>query len=72
MIYYSRCLIDLCLPWLDKSSPLYERSAKGFCLVIKAWNKKSATFMERQCFLFLVHFMTKGHQISHNETAASA
>ncbi len=72
MIYYSRFLIDLCVPWLNESSPLYERSAKGFCLLISAWNKQSATVIESQRFCFLSNFMTKGHQSSHSETAASA
>ncbi len=70
--YYSRYLIDLCVPWLDESSPLYERSAEGFCLLINAWNKKSSTFIEPQSFCFLSNFTTKGHWSSHNETAASA
>jgi hypothetical protein len=72
MIYYLRYLIDLCVPWSDDSSPLYERSAEGFCLLINAWNKNSATFIEPQSFCFLSNFMTKGHQSSHNENAASA
>jgi hypothetical protein len=45
MIYYSRYLIDLCVPWLEESSPLFERSTKGFFSLINAWNKKSATFI---------------------------
>jgi hypothetical protein len=31
-----------------------------------------ATVIEHQCFCFLSNFMTKRHQSSHNETAASA
>jgi hypothetical protein len=58
MIYNSRYLIDLCVPWLDELSPLYERSAEGFCLLINAWNKKSATFIEPQRFHLLSNFMT--------------
>jgi hypothetical protein len=62
----------LTVPWLEESSPLFERSTKGFCSLINAWNKKSATFIECHCFCVLSNFMTKGHQSSHNETAASA
>jgi hypothetical protein len=29
MIYYSKCLMDLCVPWLEESSPLFERSTNG-------------------------------------------
>ncbi len=65
-------LIDLCVSWLDESSCLFEISTEGFCLLINAWNKKSATFIEHQRFCFLANFMTKGHQSSHNETTASA
>ncbi len=72
MIYYSRYLMDLCVPWLEESSPLFERSMNGFCSLINAWNKKSATFIERQLICVLSNFMTKGYQSSHNETAASA
>jgi hypothetical protein len=72
MIYYSRYLIDLCVAWLEKSSPLFERSVSGFCSLINEWNKKSATFIERQRFRVLSNFITKGYQSSHNETAASA
>ncbi len=71
MIYYSRYLINLCAPWLEESS-LFERSTNGFCDLIHAWNKKSATFIERQHFCVLSHFMTKGYWSSHNETADSA
>ncbi len=72
MIYYSRYLIDVCVPWLEESSSLIERSRNGFCDLINAWNKKSATFIERQHFCVLYKFLTKGYQSSHNETAASA
>jgi hypothetical protein len=72
MIYYSRYLMDLCVPWLEESSPLFERSMNGFCSLISAWNKKSATFIECQYFCVLSNFMTTGYWSSHNETAASA
>ncbi len=48
MIYYSRYLMDLCVPWLEESSPLFERSTNRFCSLINAWNEKSATFIEQQ------------------------
>jgi hypothetical protein len=64
--------MDLCVPWLEESSPLFERSMNGFCSHINAWNKKSVAFIERQRFCVLSNFMTKGYQSSHNETAASA
>jgi hypothetical protein len=57
---------------LEESSPLFERSTNKFCSLINAWNKKSATFIERQRFHVLSIFSTKGHRSSHNETAASA
>ncbi len=72
MMYYLRYLIDLCVPWLDESSPLYERSAEGFFSLINEWDKKSANFIEPQRFCFLSNFMIKGHQSSYNETTASA
>jgi hypothetical protein len=72
MIYYSMYLMDLYVPWLEESSPLFERSTNGFCSLINAWNKKSATFIERQHFCVLSNFMTKEYWSSHNETAASA
>ncbi len=34
MIYYSRYLMDVCVPWLEESSPLFERSMSGFCSFI--------------------------------------
>ena len=64
--------MDLCVPWLEESSPLFERSMSGFCSLINEWNKKSATFIEHQRFCVLSNFITKGYQSSHNETAASA
>jgi hypothetical protein len=64
--------MDLCVPWLEESSPLFERSKNGFCSLINESNKKSATFIERQRFRVLYNFTTKGYQSSHNETAASA
>ncbi len=72
MIYYSRYLMDLCVPWLGESPPLSERSTSGFCSLINEWNKKSATFIERQCFHVLSNFMTKEYWSSHTEIAASA
>ncbi len=72
MIYYSRYLMDLCVPWLEESPPLFERSASGFCSLINEWNKTSATFIERQCFHVLSNIMMKGYPSSHNETVASA
>jgi hypothetical protein len=72
MQYYSKYLIDLCVPWSDESLPTFERSPEGFCLLISTWNKKSATFLERQLFQFLSNFMSKGHRSSHNENAATA
>ncbi len=71
MIYYSRYLMDLCVPWLEESPPLFERSACGFCSLINEWNKTSATFIEHQRFYVLSNFMMKGYRSSHNETAAS-
>ncbi len=72
MIYYSRYLIDLCVPWLVESPPLFERSTSGFCSLINEWNKKSATFIEPQHFRVFSNIILKGYQSSHNETAASA
>ncbi len=63
--------MDLCVPWLEESSPLFERSTNGFCSLINAWNKKS-TFIERRHFCILSNFITKGYWSSYNETAASA
>ncbi len=64
--------MDLCVPWLEKSSPLFERSTSGFCSLINEWNKTSATFIEHQRFCVLSNFMMKGYKSSHNETSASA
>ncbi len=64
--------MDLCVPWLEESSPLLERSMSGFCSLINEYNKKSATFIEHQRVCVLSNFMTKGYWISHNKTAASA
>ncbi len=50
MKYYSKYLIDLCVPWTDESGLLFEKSAKGLCLLLNTWNKKSATFIERHRF----------------------
>ncbi len=72
MKYYSKYLIDLCVPSSDDSCLLFERSAISFCLLVNAWNKKSATFIERQRFCFLSNFMSKGHPSSRNEIAATA
>ncbi len=72
MIYYSRYFIDLCVPWLEKPSPLFKRSTSGFCSLINDWNKKSATFIKCQHFCVFSNFITKGYRSSHNETAASA
>ncbi len=72
MIHYSGYFMDLCIPWLEESSHLFERSKNGFCSLINAWNKKSATFIERQHFHVMSNFMTKGYRSGHNETAASA
>ncbi len=62
MIYYSRYLMDLCVPWLEESSPLIERSKSGFFSLINEWNKKSVTFIERQRFCVLSNLMTKGYR----------
>jgi hypothetical protein len=64
--------MDLCVPWLEESSPLFEKSTSGFSSLINEWNKKSASFIEHQCFCVLFNFMTKEYQSSQNETAASA
>jgi hypothetical protein len=66
MIYYSRYLMDLCIPWLEESSPLFERSTSEFCSLINEWNKKSATFIECQRFHVLSNIMTKGYWSSNN------
>ena len=39
---------------------------------MNTWNRKSATFIERQRFHFLSNFMSKGNRSSHNEIAATA
>ncbi len=72
MTYYSRYLMDLCVPWLEESPPLFERPTSGFCSLINERNKKSATFIKRQGFFVLSNFMTKEYWSSCNETAASA
>ena len=56
MKYYSKYLIDLCVPWSGESRLLFERSATGFCLLVNEWNGKSATFIERQRFRFFIEF----------------
>ncbi len=64
--------MDLCVPWLEEISPLFERSTSGFCSLINEWNKKSASFIEHQHFHVLSNFMTGEYRSSQNETAASA
>ncbi len=64
--------MDLCVPWLEESPPLFERCTSGFRFLINEWNKTPATFIEHQRFCVLSNFMTKGYRSSHNETAASA
>jgi hypothetical protein len=49
--------MDLCVLWLEESSPLFERSIDGFCSLINARNKKSATFIDCQRFPVLSNFM---------------
>ncbi len=61
MKYYAKYLIDLCVPWTDKSLPSFERTPEGFCALVNTWNSKSATFIERQHFGFLSRFMSKKH-----------
>ncbi len=39
MKYYSRYLINLCVPWSDESELLFERSAIGFCKLANTWNR---------------------------------
>ncbi len=34
MNYYSKYLIDLSVPWMEDSCPLFERSTSGFCSLI--------------------------------------
>ncbi len=72
MNYYSRYLMGLCVPWMEDSCLLFERSTSGFCSLINEWNKTSAAFIVQQCFSVLSNFMTKGYRSCHNETAASA
>jgi hypothetical protein len=72
MQYYSKYLIDLCVPWSDESLPTFIRSPEGFCLLMSTWNKKLAPFLKCQRFQFLSNFMSKGHQSNHNENAATA
>jgi hypothetical protein len=38
MQYYSKYLIDLCVPCSDESLPTFERSPEGFFLLISTWN----------------------------------
>ncbi len=64
--------MDLCVSWLEESPPLFVRSTSRFCSLINEWNKKSASFIERQRFCVLSNLMTKEYRSSHNETAASA
>jgi hypothetical protein len=53
MNYYSRYLIDLlCVPWLEKSSPLFERSTSGFCSLINKWNKNQQLLLNVNVFVF--------------------
>jgi hypothetical protein len=66
MMYYTKYLMNMCVPWKNKSLPFFERTPKGFCALINRWNSKSATFIERQRFRFLSNFMSKGHRNNHN------
>ncbi len=52
MIYNSRYLMDLCVPWLEESSPLFERSMSGFCSLINEWNKKPQLLLNINAFVF--------------------
>jgi hypothetical protein len=64
--------MDLCVPWSEESSPLFERSMNGFCSLINEWSKISATFIEHQRVCVLSNFMMKEYSSNHNKTAASA
>ena len=66
MKYYAKYLMDLCVPWTDKSLPFCERTHEGFCSLVNMWNSKSATFIQCQHVCYLSNLMSKGHQNSHN------
>jgi hypothetical protein len=72
MNYYSKYPMVLCVPWMEDSCPLFERSTSRFCSLINEWNKTSATFIEQQHFCVVSNFMKNGYWSSHNEVAASA
>ncbi len=52
MIYYSRYLIDLCVSWLEKSSPLFERSTSGFCPISMNRTKNQQLLLNLNVFVF--------------------
>jgi hypothetical protein len=59
MKYYSKYLIDLCVPWSGESRLLFKRSAIGFCLLMNELNRKSATFIECQRYRSLSNLYPK-------------
>ncbi len=63
MKYYSKYLLDLCVPWSDESELLFERSAICFCELANTWNRKSATFIEHQRFRFLSNFVGQNRNL---------
>ncbi len=51
--------MDLCEPWLEKSSPFFERSTSGFCSLINEWNKKMQLSLNINVFVFCPIFLQK-------------
>ncbi len=52
MIYYSRYLMDLYVPWLEESSPLFERSTSGFCILMNDGTSHQQLLLNDNVFVF--------------------
>ena len=52
MLLFVRYIIDMVLPWSHSDAGKFPRTVEGFATLIKTWNKRSASILNRQRFRF--------------------
>ena len=52
ILLFARYIIDMVVPWSHSDAGEFPRTVDGFAALIKTWNKRSASIINRQRFRF--------------------
>ena len=71
MDHFAKYLMGFIVPWQHGQEPMFSFDTDGLAKLIDAWDRRSASLVNRQRFRMIDNFIGKGNRNNHNEKIAT-